>query len=141
MIPHRFIPILALVSLTLSACTHELLPGSVYSAVIERVEDVPGKHYTVTKGETPLSCIHLRLIGSIDEDRGRRQRLFVLGLYRPDILGEKGDLVSFRLVGELPPDGRIWIEQLSGYRVAFRGKTNLLPVRSREESEGIKGPN
>jgi len=105
--------------------------------VIESVEDVPGKHYTVTKGQEPLSCIHLRLIEATDEDRGSHQDIFVLGLYRPDELGETGDEVSFRFVGKLPSDGKIWIEQLSGYRVVLRGKANP-PKRSGEKSEKIK---
>ena len=112
--------ILSLLFLFFAGCSHAVTPGILYSAVIENVEDLPGQHYSPAKGQAPMSCIHLRLIGPMDGTNHSRLRVLVLGLYRPDLYGQTGDQISFRLTGRLPLSGKLWIEQLDGYRVRCR---------------------
>lgn len=116
-------PILLLSLALLAGCGHEVSSPTQYYAVIERIEDVPGQHYTPERGKEPLSCIHLYLCDARGEHRMSRLGVFVFGLYRPAEFGEAGDWVAFQIADNLPLRDELWIEQLTGYRVLSHSKT------------------
>ena len=107
----------SLLLLVLTGCGHRTELATEYFAFIDRIEDMPGAHYSISKGPEALTCVHLNVAGSSSEHPDLHLRLFVLGLYRPGELGRAGDRVSFRLVGRLPASGEIWMSQLAGYRI------------------------
>jgi hypothetical protein len=118
--PDRSRSILLLFWLMLSGCRNQTPPPAEYFVLIERIEDVPGEHYSPAIGRQPLFCIHVRLVGADGKPRRSSLRLYVPGLYRPEMFGREGDWVSFRIAGQIPLGGEIWIEQLAAYRVLPR---------------------
>ena len=109
--------ILSLLFLLFAGCSHDVAPQVLYSAVIESIEDLPGQHFSPAKGQVPLSCLHLHLLRPMEENQPAGLQVLVLGLFRPDLYGRTGDHVSFHFAGRLPLSGKLWVEQLSGYRV------------------------
>ena len=107
-----FVPALCLL---LAGCTSRPLPSHEYFALIENIDDVPGQHYSPSKGQEPLYAFDLRITNP--KDHQTHLRLLVFGLKDTERLGTKGDKISFRIVGPFPVTGDLWLEQLAEYRV------------------------
>ena len=116
------IVLLCLLLPLLTGCSQGVAPRIMYTAVIEKIDDLEGDHYLPTTGQKPLIRLQLHLKGLVN-DRDTLDVL-VLDLYRPKIYGEVGDTVSFGYFRTLPVNRELWFEQLNEYGIVHKKPAN-----------------
>jgi hypothetical protein len=105
----------------LAACSFPRPDPQTYQATIERIEERSGElYYSPLKGQEPLICIYLDVVGPANVRRPMVVRLLVLDAYKPAIHGRVGDSVLFSFPGELPGDGEVDFDRISDYRIIPR---------------------
>ncbi len=119
-----------LLLLIIGAC--QSAPGASveYTAVIERVETVdvlPTTHFSVTDGARPEFRVRLRVLVPAAATAGGVLTLRGFGFYPADVLGRRGDVVTFRLAGPLPWDGELPLSQVTHYKITRREPDCRLP--------------
>lgn len=93
----------------------------VYTATIERVEQLPANYYSPWEGPKPLVCLYLRVAAPSACDRGEVIHVFLMDLYSPEIHGQHGDSVLFSYAHTLPVSRELSFEALDDYRVVRNG--------------------
>jgi len=98
-----------------TSCTQVKPTAVVYHAAILAVSQRSGKYYTIENGHGIEHQITVAL-----EPGGERLILLIFDRYDPATFGDEQDKITFLFAGPLPRDGRLWVEQLKGYRVDRR---------------------
>ena len=134
----KFLPpraTIALVSVVVAlshGCAYRSEPSRMHLAVIERIDEQEGTHFSPTAGLKPLFRIRLRLAGG-SRNRGTDVLdVMLLDLYSAEAYGDVGDTVSFSYPGKLPIAGVVWFEQLNSYRIIVK---NLPGRRDRHDEK------
>lgn len=102
----------------LSACVHAQLGQETCVGIITKIEDLPGEHYSPTKGRQPLYSVSVRLIRVGYQDSTDKIRILVLELYNPSRFGKEGDILHFVCPRTSRQRGEVWFEELTGYKIA-----------------------
>ena len=104
-------------SMVLVACVRPTLERHSYVGQIMQVQHREGEHYSLLKGEKPLTFISIRIVDG-REIRGVAQvRILLLDLYTPTVYGGLHDTVSFVYSKRLPLSGEVWFDDLNAYKV------------------------
>ena len=109
--------LVAIVASALSACMVPVPTPRTYSAMIERVDYLPGNFYSPREGPKPLLCLHLRVTSASRERLGVLLRVLVMDLHSAAMHGQPGDRVAFSYAPNLPITGELTFDALKDYRV------------------------
>jgi hypothetical protein len=101
----------------LAGCLAPAPAPRTYTAVIDRVDRVPGEFYSPREGPKPLVCLYLRVAAPSKDERGELVRVYLMDLYSPELHGQRGDPVAFSYAHRLPISGELNFESLKNYRV------------------------
>jgi hypothetical protein len=130
------------IAAVLAGCSFPRPDIRSYQATIDRVEERPGDFYSPERGHEPLICIYLNVADPSRDGRTETVRVLVLDVYNPMIYGRVGDRVRFSFPGNLPRDGEVEFESLSGFRVVPRdaSRMRVSPANRPRPSGGRRCP-
>jgi hypothetical protein len=99
----------------LAGCTQPAHLPQSYRATITRVSPSPWQHYTMVKGYGVQHEIVLQV-----QPGDQPFTLLLFDIYSPEVFGDDRDAIAFLYSGRLPRDGKLWLDQLKGYRIERR---------------------
>jgi hypothetical protein len=112
---------LCVAATVLAGCIVPAPTPRAYTAVVERLDQLPGSYYSPREGPTLRVCLNLRITVSSGHHRGALLRVFLTDLYSQEMHGQHGDLVSFSYPHVFPISGELNFEVLDDYRVVRNG--------------------
>lgn len=109
----------------LLGCAHPAIERQLYVGEITQVRQAEGTHYSLIKGEQPLTLIFVRVRDPQNSSGVIQLKIALLDFYTPESYGGPHDLVSFRYLKRLPLRGDTWFDELIGYKIVTMRQTEL----------------
>lgn len=103
----------------LLGCAHLTAERQLYVGEITEVRQAEGTHYSLIKGEQPLTHIFVRVRDPQNSSKVVQLKIALLDFYTPESYGGPHDHISFWHLKRLPLRGDTWFDELIGYKIVY----------------------